>query len=134
VSRKTRHGRVQCYDVSEIVAMIVSAPRIPRRSDKPLSGERQARRYGTHATHLSASVAYQKLTRARWWSRAITSKSLSTNIIKDVQGKCIGPTSGFVSSPEVGPGGHYWYPTDRVPVTPHVSKPHDYINHMFMRP
>jgi hypothetical protein len=81
------------------------------------------RRYGTHTVHLSASVAYQKSSRARWWSHAITSKSSSTNIIKAAQGKCIGPTSGFITSPEVGPRGHYWYPADRVPLCTRLKRP-----------
>jgi hypothetical protein len=42
--------------------------------------------------------------RSQWWSRAITSKSSCTNIIKAAQGKGIGPTYGFVTSPEAGPG------------------------------
>jgi hypothetical protein len=49
-------------------------------------------------------VTYQKSPRARWWNRAITSKSSSTNIIKAAQRKGIGSTCGFVASPEVGPG------------------------------
>jgi hypothetical protein len=37
----------------------------------------------------------------------------------------------FVTSTRVG--GHVANPTNTT-VTPHVSKPHDYVNHMFMRP
>jgi hypothetical protein len=84
--------------------MIASAPRIPWRSNKPLPGERLVRCYGTHAVHLGAFMTYQKSPCSRWWSHAITSKLLSTNIIKATQGKCIGPTYEFIASAEVGPG------------------------------
>jgi hypothetical protein len=62
------------------------------------------RRYGTHATHLGASVTDQKSPCARWWSRTVTSKLSSTNIIKVAQRKGIGATCRFAASPEVGPG------------------------------
>jgi hypothetical protein len=77
---------------------------IPWRSNKSLPGEHLARHHGTRAAHLGSSVTCQKLTRAQWWSRAITSESSSTNIIKTVHGKGIGPTCGSVASPKVGSG------------------------------
>jgi hypothetical protein len=83
--------------------MIASLPRILWHSNKPLLEERLARCYGTRAMHLGASVTCQKSPHARWWSRAITSKLLSTNIIKATQEKGICPTYEFIASTEVGP-------------------------------
>jgi hypothetical protein len=91
-------------------------PRIPQRSSESLPGERLVRRYDTRTPHLSASVTCQKSPRAQWWSRAITSKSSSTNIIKAAQEKGIGPTYGFIALSRGEVGGHCHYPTDRVPM------------------
>jgi hypothetical protein len=79
--------------------------RILRCSNKPLPRERLARHHNTRTVHLGASMTCQKSPCTRWWSHAITSKSSCINIIKAAQGQGIGPTCGFVASPEVGLGG-----------------------------
>jgi hypothetical protein len=91
-------------------------PRIPLCSSKLLLGERLARRYGTRATHIGASVTCQKSPHAQWWSRANTSKSLGTNTIKSCAGKRYWPHLWVHRLSRGGPGGHCRYPVDRVPL------------------
>jgi hypothetical protein len=91
-------------------------PRIPWCSSKLLLGERLARRYGTRATHIGASVTCQKSPHAQWWSRANTSKSLGTNTIKSCAGKRYWPHLWVHRLSRGGPGGHCRYPVDRVPL------------------
>jgi hypothetical protein len=87
------------------------------------------RHYGTRAAHLGTSVTYQKSQHTRRWSHAIISKSSSTNIINVTQGKGIGPTYGFATSLEVGPGATLGTLQTRYPYAqdlkdqPHGSRP-----------
>jgi hypothetical protein len=87
-----------------------------------LLGERIARRYGTRATHLSASVTCQKSPRAQWWSCAITSKSSGTNIIKSHAGKRYWPHLRICCLSRGGAGGHSRYPVDRVPLCTRLKR------------
>jgi hypothetical protein len=80
------------------------------------------RRYGTRAVHLGASVTCQKSPRAQWWSRAITSKSSGTNIIKSCVGKRYWSNLRVHRLSRGGPEGHYRYPVDRVPLCTRLKR------------
>jgi hypothetical protein len=60
---------------------------------------------------------------------AVAAQVEMTRVILEVMAPWVG-TVGVVSSPLVRSCGG----ANIVDVTPHVSKPHDYVNHMFMRP
>jgi hypothetical protein len=54
--------------------------------------------------------------RVRWWNSTTASKPTSTNIVKVAWGKRYWPHLRIHYLSRGRPRGHYWYPTDRVPL------------------
>jgi hypothetical protein len=64
----------------------------------------------------------QKSPCAQWWSRAITSKSSGTKIIKSCIGKRYWPHLWVCHLPRGGPGDHCQYPADQVPLCTRLKR------------